>query len=306
MRNLIRRILRENRESKVVTMKYYMFDWDDNIMFMPTKIYMKTEDGSEIGMGTEDFAHYRNKLNPKTGEAIEPFEYENETIIGLGKEPFKDFRSGLNDFVKDMSNATLGPAWSDLVEAINSGSYLAIITARGHNPKVLQDALKILIENEYEGISKDSFMNSITKRNRKAGLETDDFETELDDYLESCLFYTVGYYYPTGGIKPEEVKAEAINDFKSAVEELIGYLNDNLKLKGIDEYILKPVFGFSDDDLKNIEFATKNIKDVYIYSTHGGGKKLVKNPSEKEKDIEDELQLENKLRNIIKKIIIYN
>jgi hypothetical protein len=145
-------------------------------------------------------------------------------------------------------------------------------------------------------------MNSIIKRKRKAGLETDDFETELDEYLESCLFYPVGYYYPTGGIKPEEVKAEAINDFKSAVEELVGYLNDNLKLKGIDEYILKPVFGFSDDDLKNIEFATKKIKDVYIYSTHGGGKKLVKNPNEK--DMEDELQLEYKLKNIIKKLII--
>jgi hypothetical protein len=37
-------------------MKYYAFDWDDNIVHMPTKIVLKTEDGDEVGMSTDDFA----------------------------------------------------------------------------------------------------------------------------------------------------------------------------------------------------------------------------------------------------------
>lgn len=297
MRSLIKRILREEigQTPKKVVMKYYMLDWDDNIMFMPTKIYLSTEDGGEIGMGTEEFAHYRNKLNPETGKAIEPFEFEGEMIVGLANNSFRDFKSGLSEFVRDMSDATLGPAWDDVVEAVNSASYLAIITARGHNPNVLRNALKILIENNYEGISKEMFYESIKKRNLKSGQKTQNFETELDEYLDNCLFYPVGYYYPTGGIKPEEVKAEAINEFKAAVKEMVGYLNDQLKLKGISEYVLSPVFGFSDDDLKNVEFSTKKIKGVNIYSTHGGVKKLVKKAED-----EEELQLEA----FIKKILI--
>ncbi len=50
-------------------MKYYAFDWDDNIMTMPTKIILKDENGDEVGMTTEDFAEYR---------------------IDIGKTPFRD------------------------------------------------------------------------------------------------------------------------------------------------------------------------------------------------------------------------
>ena len=37
-------------------LKYYAFDWDDNIMHMPTKIMVLDDKGSEVGMSTEDFA----------------------------------------------------------------------------------------------------------------------------------------------------------------------------------------------------------------------------------------------------------
>ena len=39
-------------------LKYYAFDWDDNIATMPTKIILSTEEGEEVGMSTEDFADY--------------------------------------------------------------------------------------------------------------------------------------------------------------------------------------------------------------------------------------------------------
>ena len=39
-------------------MKYYAFDWDDNVVHMPTKIMLRTEDGDEVGMSTDDFAEY--------------------------------------------------------------------------------------------------------------------------------------------------------------------------------------------------------------------------------------------------------
>ena len=76
---MIRSILKEYIEEKELKegfdeagrpdLKYYAFDWDDNIMMMPTQIIVATEDGKEIGMSTEDFAEYRGMLGK------EPFEY---------------------------------------------------------------------------------------------------------------------------------------------------------------------------------------------------------------------------------------
>jgi len=50
-------------------LKYYAFDWDDNILTMPTEIMLVTDDGYEVGMSTEDFAEYRHKIG------VEDFEY---------------------------------------------------------------------------------------------------------------------------------------------------------------------------------------------------------------------------------------
>jgi hypothetical protein len=67
------------------TMKYYAFDWDDNLMYMPTKIYTKDDKGKVVGMSTEDFAEYRTEIGK------EPFDYEGHTIVGFDENPFRDF-----------------------------------------------------------------------------------------------------------------------------------------------------------------------------------------------------------------------
>lgn len=48
-------IIKESfRDDTTPNMKYYAFDWDDNIVHMPTKIMLKNENGDEVGMGTDD------------------------------------------------------------------------------------------------------------------------------------------------------------------------------------------------------------------------------------------------------------
>ena len=77
------RQLREGfKGDKTPDMKYYAFDWDDNIVHMPTKIMLKTEDGDEVGMSTDDFAEYRSKIGK------EDFDYNGDTIVGFSEEPF--------------------------------------------------------------------------------------------------------------------------------------------------------------------------------------------------------------------------
>jgi D-serine deaminase-like pyridoxal phosphate-dependent protein len=57
-------------------LKYYAFDWDDNIVTMPTQIIVLSYDDEEVGISTEDFAEFRTMIGN------EPFEYK-------GKEPLK-------------------------------------------------------------------------------------------------------------------------------------------------------------------------------------------------------------------------
>jgi hypothetical protein len=43
-------------------LKYYAFDWDDNLVHMPTKIILLDVDGNEVPMSTEDFATFRGQI----------------------------------------------------------------------------------------------------------------------------------------------------------------------------------------------------------------------------------------------------
>jgi hypothetical protein len=126
--------------------KYYAFDWDDNILMMPTQIMLKSEQGQEVPMGTADFAEYRTLIGK------EPFDYEGFSIAGFAEEPFRNFRhpTGDEQFIKDSMSAELGPSWDDFVECLNGGSIFAIITARGHHPETLRSAVRALIDGSVE------------------------------------------------------------------------------------------------------------------------------------------------------------
>ena len=80
------RIIEGIDEDSTPDLKYYAFDWDDNLLKMPTKIILKNEDGKEVGMSTEDYAKYRQIIGK------EPFEYEDNIIIGYSDRPYKFFR----------------------------------------------------------------------------------------------------------------------------------------------------------------------------------------------------------------------
>ena len=103
-------------------MKYYAFDWDDNIVHMPTKIILKSEDGDEVGMSTDDFAEFRGQIGK------EPFTYQGNVIVDFAENPFRNFTTeGDKEFLVDSMRAKLGPAFNDFREAINNGSIFAII-----------------------------------------------------------------------------------------------------------------------------------------------------------------------------------
>jgi hypothetical protein len=260
-------------------LKYYAFDWDDNIVHMPTKIIVKSEDGDEVGMSTDDFAEHRHHLGK------EPFEYKGEIIVGYAENPFRNFRTeGDKDFLIDAMRAKEGPAFDDFREAINNGSIFSIITARGHNPNTLKEAVYNYIIKGFNGIDKEQLIKNLKKYRSFVGEEEMSDEELIKSYLELNKYHPVSFGDDKGASNPEEAKVRAMEDFVSYIKGMAAVLNKRAYLKNDigNKFIpTKPSIGFSDDDPKNIEVMQKHFKNkpdniVKTYSTAGGTKKEVK------------------------------
>ena len=109
--------------------RIYIFDWDDNILHMPTKINMeaKQSDGSwsRVEMSTEEFAIHRDDT-------------ENYRWDLDGLNNFRDPIPFINDTrlaLQDEKN--LGPSFEKFKECLMHAHPFAIITARGHAPSVI-------------------------------------------------------------------------------------------------------------------------------------------------------------------------
>ena len=251
------------------TMKYYAFDWDDNLMYMPTKIYLVDDKGKTVGMSTEDFAEYRTDIGK------EPFKYEGHTIVDFDKDAFRDFKvPGDKAFISDAMKAETGPAWSDFVEAVNNGSIFAIITARGHTPSVLKNAIYNLIKKNKHGLSEKELVKNLKKYRDLAD------EEELSDDELVRVYLDMNKYHPVSfgegsAANPEELKVKAMSEFMRYVQELSRKLQEKAFMKNKISNYFVPYIGFSDDDLRNVQAMKKHFDDesgLDIYHT-GGGKK---------------------------------
>jgi hypothetical protein len=260
-------------------LKYYAFDWDDNIVHMPTKIILKDDDDNEVGMSTDDFAEYRHQIGK------EPFKYKGNTIVGYGENPFRNFRTeGDKDFLVDAMRAKLGPAFDDFREAINNGSIFAIITARGHNPNTLKEAVYNYIIEGFNGIDKEELIKNLKKYRSFVDEEEMTDDELIKSYLELNKYHPVSFGDDKGASNPEEAKVRAMDDFVSYIKGMAGILDKKAYLKKDIANKFNPetlTIGFSDDDPKNIEVMQRYFKDkpdniVKTYSTAGGTKKEVK------------------------------
>lgn len=252
-------------------MKYYAFDWDDNILQMPTEIIVLTDKGDEVGMSTEDFAEYRVNIGK------EPFKYKGETIVGFAPDAFRNFTTkGDKQFLIDAMKAKPGPAWSDFVEAINNGSLFSIITARGHNPATLKEGVFNMIVSDHMGINKNLLIKNLKKYRDITGLDDKSDLEIIRDYMDLLKFYPVSFGQGESAASPEELKVMAMKEFITYVKDQARKLGKKLYIKDDVRNKFVPRIGFSDDDLRNVELMKKHFEDepsLQTYSTAGGVKK---------------------------------
>lgn len=131
------------------------FDWDDNIMFMPTQVILFHKYSNQIQhISTGEFAKHNQDIG-KQGFYID---YEiRKTELENSFKYFRDPESNIkNYFLHDVEttvsrkdNQWKGPSWERFIYALNDESaakWTSIITARGHSPQSIYKALNYLKE----------------------------------------------------------------------------------------------------------------------------------------------------------------
>lgn len=254
-------------------LKYYAFDWDDNIMKMPTMVYLKTNKGEVVGMPTDKYSLKKSIIGKKS------FKFNNEIIVGYDDEPFRDFlQEGDKRFILDLEKSKIASSdiWGDFIEAINNGSIFSIITARGHNPNTIKNGIKNLIDTSYGGINKDKVINNLIMYHIITNSKfNNDYDWLINDYLDKCRFYPITYLHGTMS-DPSEGKVKAMKSFLDYIEDQSRKVRVSLLSYVNLDFNIKPSIGFSDDDIDNINLIKDEIFhdsfNISIFHTKNGKK----------------------------------
>jgi len=222
----------------------YSFDWDDNILIMPTRIRLEKRVGKgwvPVSISTEEFREIRKLIGSK-------FRYIDDDL----KKSFADFRSHdafISDTKEALDRRKLGPSFEKFKEALSYASDFSIITARGNPPAAIKEAIKIIIDRE---------LSEEEKTQMKANLHG----TSIERYLNLQDYYPISsdsfmekFNISATANEPEISKTLALKDFVDRVVKEVDKIKDNDEYTGLS-------IGFSDDDMGNVESAEKYIEET--------------------------------------------
>ena len=262
--------------------KYYIFDWDDNILHMPTKIRMEhlESDGTwkPVEVSTSTFALVRadtvNYRPPSVGGWPAAFaNFADPPDVGNDQDRQNCFiLDTLAALEKVEQGARPGPSYNAMRKTLREGRLFAIVTARGHSPATIERAVRMFIRYALTDEEREEMMSNLRGyRQWLDGVSDDAFGTdaeELDYYLKMCRYsavtndgfrermardpiYSEKLATATTASRPELAKEFAIRDF---VEHVFHMLRRSGGLS-------RPVsIGFSDDDVGNVKTVSNFIR----------------------------------------------
>ena len=222
----------------------YSFDWDDNILVMPTRIYLEKKVGNgwvPVSISTEEFRDIRKLLGKE-------FRYIDNNPLKAFVD-FRDYDAFIRDTKESLKKNNYGPSFDKFKEALSYASDFSIITARGNPPKAIKEAIKIIIDTE---------LTEEEKNQMKSNL----YGTTIDQYLNLQNYYPISsdafmekFNIKADANDPEISKTLALKDFVDRVVKEIDKIKDDSEFTGLS-------IGFSDDDLGNVESAEKYIEET--------------------------------------------
>ena len=258
--------------------KYYIFDWDDNILHMPTRIYLEHRgpDGAwrptSVSTGTfalvrTDAAHYRLPLRGGREAAFRDFQ-DAPDAEATDLAFIRDTRAAL---ARVKAGEPPGPSFETLRKTLREGRIFAIVTARGHAADTIRRAVQIFIDDVLTPSERAEMLANLRGYRLcfdKMPPGADD-EAEIDYYLSMCRYHAVTnpdfkermagdedfgarLAEASSAQRPELAKEFAIRDF---VEHLFRTMRRTGGVGGRTVAV-----GFSDDDPGNVNAVSGYIR----------------------------------------------
>ncbi len=254
-------------------LKYYVFDWDDNVLCMPTRIHMERLDEqgnwvphlcttSTYSVIRKDKVHYRFPMGRRE-LAFAEFQ-DVHTPLG-GGHFMEDLEHALDAL--DEGKRKPPPSFNVFRKTLVEGRLFAIVTARGHHAETLRAGVERFIERVLTPVEREIML--INLRGYAYcfdGTQTFPSQTAvLRHYLSLNRYHAITspdfsarLVYEAPDVKTqEERKRFAIHDF-------IAHLVDILDRTGMAALRLPISIGFSDDDPHNVAAVRDYIERVLV------------------------------------------
>ncbi len=219
---------------------FYFFDFDDNVAFLSTPIIIfHKKDNSEVALSSGEFAHENRDIGIRGRYADYYMDFSdasgsfrhfrdkalNPLEIKAGKK--QGFVEDIIKALKEVDTHWKAPSWEYFYHATYNERPVSLITARGHHPTTIIEGVEQMVQAGY-------------------------------------LPRTPNYHsiYPVSN--PEVRKDLGDVDFKQSVAELKKHAIRASVEKAIAQYGYSPYhrFGMSDDDHKNVELITEEMRDL--------------------------------------------
>jgi hypothetical protein len=247
---------------------YYIFDVDDNLLFMPTKVLLdKKINGEWIN---KDVSTFKFRNIKKDIDAWQYKEYgENDSLykwrfrnddINSALAYFRDCgKKGELQFLNDIKGAVkkkaFAPSWNAFIETLMNGRIFLICTARGHEPESIRKGIEYIIYHYLSESQKEKMLkNLMTWEDTNCNC----FKTLVNNYLNQCQFIGVqsNYFKEKFSLDGKNIKVEDAK--KIAIKYFIEYLTK--------EYLPmynnpKAKVGFSDDTESTLLNVEKLMRD---------------------------------------------
>jgi len=226
--------------------RIYVFDWDDNIIHMPTTIKMERKvEGKWVveDISTHKYAKIRENKDYRYPKGV--------------ADPFLNFSNNpkfIIDLKSALDNDGFGPSFAKFKECMMYGNDFAIITARGHSRDTILAGIIMIIGQTFYSSELNLMLENVGN---------------ITEYLARQVISPV----TSDEMDFQELKdtgAEDEDEENIQLRKVIAldkYIDIKLKSTDFIEFDGKFSIGFSDDDKQNVksieDFINKALKPKY-------------------------------------------
>ena len=237
----LQRPIENDRNHHLGGRSFYFFDFDDNVAYLTTPIVIfNKKTGAEKNLSSGEWAHYHSTIG-KSGpfknyyidydDEVGSFRYFRDQQFSFIDKMVRKRQTFLSDIEKALEQADYSwkaPSWNCFYHATFNKRPISVITARGHNKDTIVKGIDLMVD--------------------KGHLPHN------PNYLS---------IFP---VTNPDIRKDELNDpeLSQSVADLKRTAIRNSVEKAIEVYGHSPFhrFGMSDDDPKNVELITEEMKTL--------------------------------------------